>query len=87
MYVVTDMSGNTAMCSFLVMVQDNERPTITCPEDIVMTTDPGTCSATVLYSVNASDNCDDVSMIQTEVSPHMLPTCTIDLMTKSTCQI
>ena len=67
-YMFNDDSSNSAKCNFTVQVTDREPPTISCPEDIVMTTDPGTCSAMVQYSVNASDNCDGVSLRQKEVS-------------------
>ena len=53
----TDASGNTAICSFTVTVNDNEKPTITCPANMAVP-----CSIDLLvpvtFSVTASDNCD-----------------------------
>ncbi|MBE0638106.1 MAG: hypothetical protein IH598_06290, partial [Bacteroidales bacterium] len=45
-------------CSFTVTVNDNEPPTITCPEDITVNNDEGLCGAVVSYdNPVASDNC------------------------------
>ncbi len=56
-YVVTDASGNTATCSFNVVVEDLENPVVTCPANMTVNTDPGVCGASVSYSANATDNC------------------------------
>src|SRR5439155_18995574 len=48
-FTVTDASGNTASCSFTVTVEDHENPTITCPGNMVVSTDAGQCSAVVTY--------------------------------------
>ncbi|MBK9452429.1 MAG: HYR domain-containing protein [Bacteroidetes bacterium] len=40
-YLVTDAAGNTATCSFTVVISDNELPTITCPANITGNNDPG----------------------------------------------
>src|SRR5439155_22202036 len=47
-------------CSFTVMVNDNQPPTLTaCPSDITQSTDPGVCSAVVTFTApTASDLCD-----------------------------
>ena len=45
-WTVTDTSGNTNTCAQTVTVNDTEPPTILCPSNIVVSTDPGTCSAT-----------------------------------------
>lgn len=58
-YTVTDLSGNTASCSFTVTVVDNVAPTITCPGDI------STCEPVVQFSVQADDNCPGVTIVQT----------------------
>ncbi len=50
-FVVSDSSGNTATCSFTVMVNDTEAPILSC-------SDIEQCSVNVVnYSSNASDNC------------------------------
>lgn len=57
-FVATDAFGNTDTCSFLVIVEDVEAPSITCPSDIIQSNDPGLCSAVVNYSVpTGTDNC------------------------------
>lgn len=59
-YSVNDVNGNSATnCVFTVTVTDTENPTFTsCPSNVVTTTDPGVCTATV-GGINAttSDNC------------------------------
>ena len=58
-WTVTDMSGNTATCSMTVTVTDNELPTIICPENISVNTDPGVCGADVTVpQPELHDNCD-----------------------------
>jgi hypothetical protein len=49
---------NTATCSFLVIVIDDEAPVIVCPEDITVGNEPGTCFAYVEFTVTATDECD-----------------------------
>jgi hypothetical protein len=57
-WTAVDTSGNTATCQQLVIVRDQTAPTITCPSNIVLSTDPGKCSASnVTYSATAADNC------------------------------
>ena len=53
----TDPSGNTASCSFNVVVVDNQLPTITCPVDISVNNDAGSCFAVVNYNATTNDNC------------------------------
>lgn len=54
---VKDQNNNESTCNASVIVQDNIFPEITCPNNIVVTNDPGDCSAVVNFTVNASDNC------------------------------
>ena len=57
-FVATDISGNTDTCSFVVVVDDVEAPSITCPSNIIQPNDAGQCSAIVNYSVpTGTDNC------------------------------
>jgi parallel beta-helix repeat protein len=54
----TDASGNIAICSFTVTVNDAEPPTVNCPANLTASPDPGQCStAIVTYSATATDNC------------------------------
>ncbi len=53
----TDASGNSAQCSFDVIVEDTTAPDITCPADpTVECTSPA--GATVTFSLSATDACD-----------------------------
>ncbi len=58
-YQAVDASGNSATCSFTVMVIDGEAPVITgCPADITVSNDPGLCMAAVTWTSPAViDNC------------------------------
>jgi large repetitive protein len=61
-FTVTDAAGNSASCSFDVVVSDIVRPDITCPGDIVVSNDPGVCGAAVAYpDPIATDNCPGVT--------------------------
>ena len=53
----SDSAGNTSRCRLTVTVNDNIRPQITCPSNIVVDADSGICGAVVHYSVTVVDNC------------------------------
>ncbi len=53
----TDDCGNTSTCVTTVTVEDNIPPTLNCPNDIVVSLDPGACDAIVNWTVTATDNC------------------------------
>ncbi|NBC05988.1 MAG: HYR domain-containing protein, partial [Bacteroidetes bacterium] len=54
----TDASGNTSICTFEVVVNDTEAPTITCLADITVENDLGLCSAVVnIPAPTVADNC------------------------------
>src|SRR5205823_6611579 len=60
----TDASGNTANCSFNVVVEDHEPPVPNCPAGLVFTTDGGQCNKTnVTYTVTVNDNCPGASVV------------------------
>lgn len=63
-FTVTDASGNTSSCSFTVTVEDQEAPAITCPADLTVNNEAGTCAATVTFTVSTSDNCTGESLTQ-----------------------
>ena len=64
-YEVTDIEGNSTECSFSVTVNDNELPTIGCPEDTTVDNDAGQCGATVTYTEPiGSDNCTGSTSVQ-----------------------
>ena len=59
-FVSTDGSGNSATCSFNVIVVDNEAPVITCAPNATRDTDPGVCQYTVVgteFDATFTDNC------------------------------
>jgi gliding motility-associated-like protein len=57
-FEVVDASGNTASCSFNVIINDIQSPTISCPANISVNNDAGTCGALVNYAaVTVNDNC------------------------------
>ena len=63
LWTVTDLAGNTATCTFNVIVQDNELPAITCIADQSVNTDAGVCDYTVVgttWDPTGSDNCSTV---------------------------
>ncbi|MBK9452430.1 MAG: HYR domain-containing protein [Bacteroidetes bacterium] len=65
-YLVTDAAGNTATCSFTVIISDNQLPTITCPANITGNNDPGLCSKVVTFSAPVgADNCAGPTTTQT----------------------
>ena len=64
-WTVTDGSSNTATCTQIVTVTDNENPTINCPAPIAVNTDLGVCGATVTYTVTSADNCPGQAVTQT----------------------
>ncbi len=54
----TDASNNSATCSFAVVVNDTQVPTITCPAAMTLPTMPGFCSAVATFAdATATDNC------------------------------
>jgi hypothetical protein len=58
MYTVTDAAGNTASCSFDIIVNDTEAPTAVCPADITVGNGAGQCGANVNFSIpDPTDNC------------------------------
>ncbi|TVR85525.1 MAG: HYR domain-containing protein [Saprospirales bacterium] len=59
---VTDIVGLTDECTANVEVEDNIAPTIICPDDIEVPTDPGECDAFVNFVATADDNCEVASI-------------------------
>src|SRR5712692_4895570 len=63
-WTATDAAGNTETATQLVTVEDHEKPTITAPVAMTVSTDAGKCLATgvALGSATASDNCPGVTV-------------------------
>lgn len=67
-YRAEDGSGNSSLCSFSVVVEDNEEPILTCPNDTSIN-----CDATVAYdAATATDNCASVVSVS-QVTPNNFP--------------
>ncbi|AVR46132.1 hypothetical protein C7S20_13175 [Christiangramia fulva] len=65
-FTATDASGNTSECSFKVTVEDNENPTIDCPDNIDTNVDGGICGAAVEFTApQGMDNSGNVTVEQT----------------------
>jgi gliding motility-associated-like protein len=60
-WTVADGLGNTATCTQVVTVSDNQNPTITCPTNVTDVADPGVCTAAIggvtLGTPTTADNC------------------------------
>jgi hypothetical protein len=62
---VTDAAGNTAQCSFTVTVTDTQNPTISCPSNITVNVDAGSCAAVVSYTAPVgTDNCSGATTVR-----------------------
>jgi len=71
--IATDASGKKDSCQFTVTVNDTEKPTVSCPPNIVANNDPGQCSAVFNYFTIVSDNCLGVSLSCTPSSGSTFP--------------
>lgn len=54
---------NADSCTFTITVVDDELPTILCPQNVTIGTDPGECSALYSYDVEYDDNCYGVNAV------------------------
>ena len=62
----TDAGGNTDICTFNVIVNDDEDPVIGCPGDVTAYTEDGECGAIVNFqNAVGIDNCGSVTVYQT----------------------
>ncbi len=72
-WTATDVNGNFSTCNQIVMVVDNESPTITCPSNDTVNNDAGTCHSTIsLTAPSASDNCSIASFINDAATPFQI---------------
>lgn len=60
-YTVVDAADLVSSCSYTVTVVDDKAPVITCASNITATTPVGSCTATVNYTITATDNCPGVT--------------------------
>ena len=72
-YTATDVGGNTATCTFTVMVNDNTSPVITdCPANITTNPNAGNCTKSVTWTApSATDNCSMQSLTSDYASGHV----------------
>lgn len=64
-FTATDISGNSASCSFNVTIQETTPPTISCPDNITVDapySDQDICTASVTYSTTTNDNCGSTTL-------------------------
>ncbi|MGY6520117.1 MAG: HYR domain-containing protein, partial [Mongoliitalea sp.] len=65
-YTATDPSGNSTICTFNIIVNDNQAPVITCPDSIELTVGIGVAGINVTYELpEATDNCNTVNLLRT----------------------
>ncbi|MEM6347869.1 MAG: HYR domain-containing protein, partial [Bacteroidota bacterium] len=66
-FTATDDAGNTATCTTLITVVDNEAPSFTnCPVGLqTVNVAPGTCAGVFNYTPTFSDNCPGATVAQT----------------------
>lgn len=78
-WTVTDVQGNSATCTQLVTVEDNEAPTIVCPSDVTVSTNPGICAAAgiALGTPTTDDNCTVASLTNNAPGIFLLGTTTV----------
>ncbi len=64
--IAVDAAGNIARCTLEVDIPDTEDPVFDdCPADLIISTDPGECTATASWDVpTATDNCGFVDVTQ-----------------------
>jgi len=73
-YSVADIYGNPASCSFDVTVSDNEIPVVSCPANIVQSTDTGLPTAVISWSVAvATDNLGVASEVESIANGTVFP--------------
>ncbi|MCI0746774.1 MAG: HYR domain-containing protein, partial [Verrucomicrobia subdivision 3 bacterium] len=72
-WTATDTSGNVAVCQQRVIVSDTQPPILTCPADVTVNANPGSCFATgvALGNPNTTDNCGTVTV--TNNAPAQFP--------------
>ena len=70
---VTCTSSVGPSCSFKVTVNDTQAPTISCPSNITVNAPAGSCSASVNFTVTASDNCSVPTVVTSKASGSVFP--------------
>ena len=75
-WTVTDVHGNSALCTQQVIVVDNQSPSITCPAPVTVNADLGQCSATnvTLGTPTTGDNCAVSTTVNNGSEPYAVGT-------------
>jgi len=68
-YEVSNGSGLSVSCDFLITVEDQEEPVLSCPSDLTLSNDVNTCGISFTYAVNVFDNCISTTASQTVTLP------------------
>ena len=78
-WTVTDGSGNTEIATQLITVTDNQKPTITAPAAVSVSSDAGKCTATgvVLGTPVTADNCSVATVTNNATQPFALGNTTV----------
>ncbi len=71
--IAVDAAGNADTCDFYVVVNDTEAPNANCPDDIVVSNDPGECGAVVSFDLSPLDNCEVVDTVADPASGSTFP--------------
>ncbi|KAF0187768.1 MAG: hypothetical protein FD165_2882, partial [Gammaproteobacteria bacterium] len=71
----TDNTGKISVKTFTVTVvaSDTQPPAITCPANITLNTDPGTCGAVAVFAATATDNCSGVAVSYSHAPGSVFP--------------
>lgn len=73
-YTVTAQSGSQQVWQVTALLAaDSEDPEVTCPADITVSNDPGTCGAVVTFSATATDNDEVSSLVYSTPSGSVFP--------------
>ena len=62
-YSIEDNNGNIGTCTQEYQIIDTTSPTIACPDNVLLSTDEGVCTAMSTITVTATDFCDDDILI------------------------
>jgi len=78
-WTATDSNGNTATCSQVVTVIDNQAPVITCPASLTVSSDPNQCYASQvdLGILDAIDNNGVANITNNELSQYPIGVTTV----------
>jgi len=85
-FTAEDACGNTSSCDQTITTSDNIAPIVTCPANISVDTDAGTCAANVSFSASATDNCGNATVALSAASGSSFPIGTTTVTATATLQ-